>query len=51
MIGRKLSEMDGKELKLTYYCEPDVCILVGRDRDNNVYILAEEENKEGKEGA
>lgn len=37
--------LDGKTLKINYYCEEDVCLLVGRDENNNVYILHEELNR------
>ena len=43
-----LSDLDGKTLKLTHYCEDDVCLLVGRDVGGNVFILREEINR--KEG-
>lgn len=42
-----VKELDGKTLELTYYCEKDICLLVGMDEEENVYILHEEINREG----
>lgn len=38
-------QLDGKTLEISYYCEPDICLLVGKDSENNVYIIREEINR------
>lgn len=44
-------DLDGKTLQMTYYCEKDVCFLVGLDEHNNVYIYIYNSRRDESEGA